>query len=197
MLVTDQHCRPTLSEALAHEWLAATRDVTDVARLVPAFPLQAHAPPQHDEQAASSDPHAEDQQGGQQQGGGHAAAGTCRQGHASGGHRGVRRPMGQQAGGAAGGAGGGGQQAVTTSSSRSQKSWSSTDFEIGKPVGRGRYGSVFMCRERASGRLLALKVLFKQRLKEDGVVRQVGPAAARAAGTKARPRGPSRSTNSG
>jgi serine/threonine protein kinase len=53
------------------------------------------------------------------------------------------------------------------------RSWSIEDFAIGKPVGKGRYGSVYMCQHKQSGRLLALKILFKEQLVKDNVVHQV------------------------
>ena len=57
--------------------------------------------------------------------------------------------------------------------SEQKRAWSITDFDIGRPIGRGRYGSVFMARCKRSGRVLALKVLFKEQLECDGVMHQV------------------------
>lgn len=36
--------------------------------------------------------------------------------------------------------------------------WSIEDFEIGKKLGRGRFGNVYVVREKSSGYIAALKV---------------------------------------
>jgi len=38
------------------------------------------------------------------------------------------------------------------------KQWSLTDFEIGRPLGRGKFGDVYLARERKSKFIVALKV---------------------------------------
>lgn len=38
------------------------------------------------------------------------------------------------------------------------RTWTITDFEMGPAVGKGRFGSVFLCREKVSGKPLAIKV---------------------------------------
>lgn len=44
------------------------------------------------------------------------------------------------------------------------RGWSLRDFEIGKPLGKGKYGSVYLARERRSRYIVGLKVLFKEQL---------------------------------
>ena len=40
------------------------------------------------------------------------------------------------------------------------RQWTLRDFEIGKPLGRGKFGCVYLARERKSGFIIALKVMF-------------------------------------
>lgn len=54
------------------------------------------------------------------------------------------------------------------SSSSSHKEWSVKDFEIGKKLGKGKFGSIYLARERRSKLLVALKVMHKQQLFETG-----------------------------
>uniref|UniRef100_A0A1I8BUX2 Aurora kinase n=1 Tax=Meloidogyne hapla TaxID=6305 RepID=A0A1I8BUX2_MELHA len=51
--------------------------------------------------------------------------------------------------------------------------WTLDDFDIGKPLGRGKFGSVYLARDRKSGYLIALKVLFKKELIKHNVVNQL------------------------
>ena len=46
-------------------------------------------------------------------------------------------------------------------------------FEIGRPLGKGKFGRVYLARERTSGFICALKVLHKPELQQGGVERQV------------------------
>jgi len=54
-----------------------------------------------------------------------------------------------------------------------QKSWSLADFDIGKPLGRGKFGSVYLAREKRSHFIVALKVLFKSQLMKSCVEHQL------------------------
>jgi serine/threonine protein kinase len=47
--------------------------------------------------------------------------------------------------------------------------WQLTDFDIGKPLGRGKFGSVYLAREKHSKYIVALKVLFKNQLQTSQV----------------------------
>lgn len=46
-------------------------------------------------------------------------------------------------------------------------------FEIGKPLGKGKFGRVYLAKERSSGFVCALKVLHKSELQQGGVQKQV------------------------
>ena len=40
--------------------------------------------------------------------------------------------------------------------------WTIEDFEIGRPLGRGKFGHVYLAREKKSKFIVALKVLYKK-----------------------------------
>ncbi|KAK3235266.1 Phosphatidylinositol:ceramide phosphoinositol transferase (IPC synthase) [Cymbomonas tetramitiformis] len=63
--------------------------------------------------------------------------------------------------------GGGGENA------RTSKKWSLPDFDIGKPLGRGKFGNVYLAREKSSKYIVALKVLFKNQLQQSNVEHQL------------------------
>lgn len=50
---------------------------------------------------------------------------------------------------------------------RSPRNWSIDDFEIGKPLGQGKFGQVFLAREKLSRYVLALKVIPKKDLNQE------------------------------
>ncbi|XP_055684379.1 aurora kinase B-like [Lutzomyia longipalpis] len=51
--------------------------------------------------------------------------------------------------------------------------WSTEDFDLGAPLGRGKFGRVYLARERFSQVMVAMKVMFKSELKTGRVERQV------------------------
>jgi serine/threonine protein kinase len=51
--------------------------------------------------------------------------------------------------------------------------WKLEDFEIGKFLGRGKFGVAYVAREKRSGFIVVLKVLFKNQLAQNGVEYQV------------------------
>jgi serine/threonine protein kinase len=53
------------------------------------------------------------------------------------------------------------------------KEWTLASFEIGKRLGRGKFGNVYLAREKASKTVVALKVLFRTQLQQAGVEHQV------------------------
>jgi len=53
------------------------------------------------------------------------------------------------------------------------QSWELSDFDIGKPLGRGKFGNVYLAREKKSHYIVALKVLFKSQLSKAGVEHQL------------------------
>ncbi|XP_060926298.1 aurora kinase A [Limanda limanda] len=59
------------------------------------------------------------------------------------------------------------------SSSKCVKRWSLENFDIGRPLGKGKFGNVYLARERQSKFILALKVLFKKQLEKAGVEHQL------------------------
>ncbi|XP_055951124.1 aurora kinase C-like isoform X1 [Argiope bruennichi] len=54
-----------------------------------------------------------------------------------------------------------------------RKKWTLDDFDIGKPLGKGKFGNVYLAREKTSKFVVALKVLFKCQLKQNGVEHQL------------------------
>ncbi|XP_072489587.1 aurora kinase A isoform X2 [Notamacropus eugenii] len=54
-----------------------------------------------------------------------------------------------------------------------KRQWALDDFEIGRPLGKGKFGSVYLAREKQSKFILALKVLFKSHLEKAGVEHQL------------------------
>ena len=53
------------------------------------------------------------------------------------------------------------------------RKWSLKDFDIGKPLGNGKFGKVFLAREKKSHFIVALKVLYKEQLTKAGVEHQL------------------------
>ncbi|KAK8918553.1 Serine/threonine-protein kinase Aurora-1 [Platanthera zijinensis] len=54
-----------------------------------------------------------------------------------------------------------------------ERRWTLSDFEIGKPLGRGKFGHVFLAREKKSNHIVAIKVLSKTQLKQSQVEHQI------------------------
>uniref|UniRef100_A0A3B4V8A8 non-specific serine/threonine protein kinase n=1 Tax=Seriola dumerili TaxID=41447 RepID=A0A3B4V8A8_SERDU len=61
----------------------------------------------------------------------------------------------------------------SAATSSSKKRWSLENFDIGRPLGKGKFGNVYLARERQSKFILALKVLFKKQLEKAGVEHQL------------------------
>ncbi len=47
------------------------------------------------------------------------------------------------------------------------------DFEVGKRLGQGKFGNVYLAREKKSKYVVALKVLFKSQLQKNEVEQQL------------------------
>ncbi|XP_036444028.1 aurora kinase A [Colossoma macropomum] len=62
---------------------------------------------------------------------------------------------------------------ITIASSAGKKPWSLENFDIGRALGKGKFGSVYLARERQTKFILALKVLFKKQLEKAGVEHQL------------------------
>ncbi|XP_070574332.1 aurora kinase C-like isoform X2 [Ptychodera flava] len=54
-----------------------------------------------------------------------------------------------------------------------RRRWCLNDFDIGRPLGKGKFGNVYLAREKKSKFILALKVLFKSQLQKAGVEHQL------------------------
>ncbi|CAM4547352.1 aurora kinase C-like [Lepidochelys kempii] len=54
-----------------------------------------------------------------------------------------------------------------------RKMWCIDDFEIGRPLGKGRFGTVYLAREQNTHFILALKVIFKSALEKSQLEHQL------------------------
>jgi serine/threonine protein kinase len=54
-----------------------------------------------------------------------------------------------------------------------KRQWCLSDFEIGKPLGRGKFGCVYLAREKRTKYIVALKVLDKKQLQAEKVEHQI------------------------
>lgn len=61
----------------------------------------------------------------------------------------------------------------TNSQSNNKKAWSLINFDIGRPLGRGKFGNVYLAREKETKFVVALKVLFKKQIGLHGIEHQV------------------------
>jgi len=62
---------------------------------------------------------------------------------------------------------------VMDEAAKAGRRWTLQDFEIGKPLGRGKFGKVYLARERRTKYIVALKVLSKNQLLKSGVEHQL------------------------
>ncbi len=53
------------------------------------------------------------------------------------------------------------------------KQWTLRDFDIGRPLGRGKFGDVYLAREKKSKFIVAIKVIKKSQLLKAGVEHQL------------------------
>lgn len=65
------------------------------------------------------------------------------------------------------------QQDVAPQQQQEKKAWKLNDFEIGKPLGRGKFGNVYIAREKRTKYIVALKVMQKEQLKKEQVEHQL------------------------
>mmetsp|Transcript_5233 Transcript_5233/g.8007 ORF Transcript_5233/g.8007 Transcript_5233/m.8007 type:complete len:312 (+) Transcript_5233:151-1086(+) len=54
-----------------------------------------------------------------------------------------------------------------------KKKWSIEDFEIGRCLGKGKFGNVYLARTKADRRVVALKVLFKEEIEKSELQHQL------------------------
>lgn len=57
--------------------------------------------------------------------------------------------------------------------SESQKKWVLTDFDIGRPLGKGKFGNVYLAREKRSKFIIAMKVLYRSQIDNANISHQV------------------------
>lgn len=62
--------------------------------------------------------------------------------------------------------------AVTAPDKKAEK-WELSNFEIGRALGRGKFGNVYVAREKNSHFVVALKVMFKKQIHTNGIEHQV------------------------
>ncbi|XP_021348036.1 aurora kinase A-like [Mizuhopecten yessoensis] len=65
------------------------------------------------------------------------------------------------------------QAKENTSTQPEGKKWSLQDFDIGRPLGKGKFGNVYLAREKSTKYIVAIKVLFKSQLQKSGVEHQL------------------------
>lgn len=56
---------------------------------------------------------------------------------------------------------------------QSQKKWVLTDFDIGRPLGKGKFGNVYLAREKRSKFIIAMKVLYRAQIEDANILHQV------------------------
>ncbi|GAB0495139.1 hypothetical protein MMPV_006437 [Pyropia vietnamensis] len=62
---------------------------------------------------------------------------------------------------------------AASSAAAADRSWRLDDFDIGRPLGKGKFGNVYLAREKASRYIVALKVLYKAQLCKGNVEHQL------------------------
>jgi len=65
------------------------------------------------------------------------------------------------------------EQSRCPTNRRSKKPWKLDDFEIGQPLGTGRFGKIVLAREKRTKFVCALKILLKEQLKKANIEHQV------------------------
>lgn len=51
--------------------------------------------------------------------------------------------------------------------------WSIDDFEMGRPLGRGKFGHVYLAREKKTKFVVSIKVLYKRQLLKNNIHHQL------------------------
>ncbi|XP_012542710.1 aurora kinase C [Monomorium pharaonis] len=55
----------------------------------------------------------------------------------------------------------------------SEKRWVLSDFDIGRPLGKGKFGNVYLAREKRSKFIIAMKVLYRSQIEDAKISHQV------------------------
>ncbi|GAB0088697.1 Aurora kinase [Sergentomyia squamirostris] len=64
-------------------------------------------------------------------------------------------------------------QSKSNESEKQKRLWTLNNFDIGRLLGRGKFGNVYIAREKETKFVVALKVLFKKQIQDSGVEHQV------------------------
>ncbi|XP_033207480.1 aurora kinase C-like [Belonocnema kinseyi] len=62
---------------------------------------------------------------------------------------------------------------VSDKARKDSKKWVLTDFDIGRPLGKGKFGNVYLARHKETSFIIAMKVLFKDQILKASVEHQV------------------------
>lgn len=65
------------------------------------------------------------------------------------------------------------EKTAKTEKNSSSSRWSLNNFDIGRHLGKGKFGNVYLAREKNTKFVVALKVLFKKQVHESGIEHQV------------------------
>ncbi|XP_063707475.1 LOW QUALITY PROTEIN: aurora kinase C [Culicoides brevitarsis] len=65
------------------------------------------------------------------------------------------------------------QQPQQSTQQKQGKVWNLSNFDIGRGLGRGKFGNVYLAREKETKFVIALKVLFKKQIAQQGIEHQV------------------------
>ncbi|PVU95327.1 hypothetical protein BB561_001901 [Smittium simulii] len=60
-----------------------------------------------------------------------------------------------------------------TNSGEATVNWKLSDFDLGKPLGKGKFGRAYLAREKKSSFVCAIKVMYKDELKENKIEKQL------------------------
>ncbi|PVV01366.1 hypothetical protein BB560_004214 [Smittium megazygosporum] len=53
------------------------------------------------------------------------------------------------------------------------KTWKLSDFDLGKPLGKGKFGRAYLAREKKTNFICAIKIMYKNELKENKIEKQL------------------------
>lgn len=65
------------------------------------------------------------------------------------------------------------QGSTASQGSQNKQPFTIDNFEIGRPLGKGKFGNVYLAREKKSRFIVALKILFKSQIEKEGVEHQL------------------------
>lgn len=61
----------------------------------------------------------------------------------------------------------------TNTKNQKEKRWVLGDFDIGRPLGKGKFGNVYLAREKRTKFIIAMKVLFRSQISDANITHQV------------------------